>query len=93
MGLKPLLTVNGLEISFDLAGDQFRAVSDLSFELAAGKTLGLVGESGSGKSLTALSLLNLIPKPGKITNGEILFNGEDILKFSKKLYSLLLSIK
>jgi peptide/nickel transport system ATP-binding protein len=83
MSSNPLLTVNNLDVSFDLAGDQFRAVSDLSFELAAGKTLGLVGESGSGKSLTALSLLNLIPKPGNITNGKILFNGEDILEFSE----------
>ncbi|MBT3990647.1 MAG: ABC transporter ATP-binding protein [Rhodospirillaceae bacterium] len=80
----PLLSVNNLEIAFKLDEGLFRAVSKVSFELEAGKTLGLVGESGSGKSLTALSLLRLIPEPGSITQGEIKFNGEDILKFADK---------
>ncbi len=79
MSSAPLLTVKDLEIAFKLDSGLFRAVSNLSFELEAGKTLGLVGESGSGKSLTALALLRLIPTPGKITKGEINFNGKNIL--------------
>jgi len=75
----PLLEVKNLEVSFPLDDGQFRAVSDFSFSLEAGKTVGLVGESGSGKSLTALSLLRLIPKPGIISKGEIYFNGENVL--------------
>ncbi|MBT7953966.1 MAG: ABC transporter ATP-binding protein, partial [Rhodospirillaceae bacterium] len=75
----PLLEVKNLEVSFPLNNGQFRAVSDFSFSLEAGKTVGLVGESGSGKSLTALSLLRLIPKPGIISKGEINFNGENVL--------------
>ena len=78
----PLLAVKHLEIAFKLESGLFHAVSNLSFELEAGKTLGLVGESGSGKSLTALALLNLIPTPGSITKGEIHFNGENILNRS-----------
>ena len=75
----PLLEVKDLGISFPLDDGQFQAVSDFSFSLAAGNTLGLVGESGSGKSLTALSLLRLIPEPGTISKGEIYFKGENIL--------------
>ncbi len=74
-----LLDVKELEVTFRLDDGLFRAVSDLSFSLEAGKTLGLVGESGSGKSLTALSLLRLIPKPGIISKGEIYFKGENLL--------------
>jgi oligopeptide/dipeptide ABC transporter ATP-binding protein len=84
MNSVPLLSVKDLEISFQLEDGLFRAVSELSFELEAGKTLGLVGESGSGKSLTALSLLRLIPAPGKISAGEIYLNGEDILQLAKE---------
>ncbi len=75
----PLLEVKNLEVSFPLENGLFKAVSDFSFSLGAGKALGLVGESGSGKSLTALSLLRLIPKPGAISNGEIFFKDENIL--------------
>src|SRR4029077_18344696 len=57
------------------------AVDGVSFELAAGETLGIVGESGCGKSVTALSLMRLIPHPpGKIVEGSIVFDGQDILK-------------
>jgi ABC-type dipeptide/oligopeptide/nickel transport system ATPase component len=54
----------------------------VSFHLDKGELLGLVGESGCGKSITALSVMRLISPPGKIVNGEILFDGEDLLKFS-----------
>ena len=57
------------------------AVDDVSFDVAAGETLAIVGESGSGKSVTALSILRLIPDPpGRIESGEILFDGKDLLK-------------
>lgn len=56
-----------------------RAVNSVSFEVAAGETLAIVGESGSGKSVTALSILRLIPEPGRIENGRILFEGRDLL--------------
>jgi len=56
-----------------------RAVNSVSFEVAAGETLAIMGESGSGKSVTALSILRLIPEPGRIENGRILFEGRDLL--------------
>ena len=75
-----LLEVNNLSIDFQTESGSVNAVSSLSFKIPKGKTLGLVGESGSGKSVTALSLMRLIPNPpGKITQGEILFNGKNLL--------------
>src|SRR6266508_2709101 len=60
-----------------------RAVDGVSFRLDAGKSLGLVGESGSGKSMTALSILRLVPQPiGRIMTGSIRFNGSDLLQCS-----------
>jgi peptide/nickel transport system ATP-binding protein/oligopeptide transport system ATP-binding protein len=59
-----------------------RAVDGVSFHLDRGELLGLVGESGCGKSITALSVMRLIAAPGKIVNGEILFDGKDLLKLS-----------
>lgn len=81
-----LLEVKDLSIDFQIEDSpRIQAVSSLSFEIPKGKTLGLVGESGSGKSVTALSLMRLIPDPpGRITKGEILFNGRDVLKLNEK---------
>ena len=77
----PLLEVNDLHTSFYTRDGVVRAVDGVTFELNAGETLGLVGESGCGKSVTALSLMRLIPMPpGKITHGQILFDGQDVLK-------------
>ena len=76
-----LLEVRGLTTRFRTERGQVTAVDDVSFSLEAGQTLAIVGESGSGKSVTALSLMRLIPSPpGRIESGEILFEGQDLLK-------------
>ncbi|HEU0021940.1 MAG TPA: ABC transporter ATP-binding protein [Dehalococcoidia bacterium] len=76
-----LLEVRDLKTSFYTFEGVVKAVDGITYEVDEGETLGLVGESGCGKSVSALSLMRLIPDPpGKITNGEILFEGEDILK-------------
>lgn len=78
-----LLTIKELRTSFFTQHLEVKAVDGVSFSLPKGKTVGIVGESGSGKSITALSLLRLIGKPGEIKSGEILFKGENILNLSE----------
>ena len=76
-----LLEVTDLYTQFFTRDGVVHAVDGVSFELAAGETLGIVGESGCGKSVTALSLMRLIPiPPGKIVKGSIMFDGADVLK-------------
>lgn len=76
----PLLSIEGLNVQFHTAEGIHKAVRDVSFSIERGETLGLVGESGSGKSVTALSIMRLIPNPpGKILSGRILFDGRDLL--------------
>jgi oligopeptide transport system ATP-binding protein len=76
-----LLQVRNLTTRFRTERGTLTAVDDVSFDLAAGETLAIVGESGSGKSVTALSILRLIPTPpGIIAGGEVLFEGKDLLK-------------
>ncbi len=80
-----LLSVKNLRTSFYTREGVTIAVDDLSFELEAGKVLGIVGESGSGKSVSCYSLLGLIPSPpGKVENGSAHFAGVDLLKLSEK---------
>ncbi len=74
----PLLAVEHLTTGFDMRGRFVPAVIDVSFHLSAGETLCLVGESGSGKSVTALSILGLVQRPGRIADGRILFDGTDL---------------
>ena len=75
-----LLEVQSLQVTFPGAAGMVRAVDGVSFTVAPGETVCLVGESGCGKSLTALSLLRLVPPPGRIENGgHILFEGRDVL--------------
>jgi len=68
---------------FDLPAGTAVAVDDISFSIKAGETLGLVGESGSGKSVTALSIVRLVQRPGRITGGQVRFKGQDLLACSE----------
>ena len=78
-----ILEVNDLRTYFFTRTAEVKAVDGVSFNLRQGETLGIVGESGCGKTVTALSLLRLVPKPaGRIVGGEILLNGEDLLQKS-----------
>jgi oligopeptide transport system ATP-binding protein len=80
---QPLLSVRNLVTRFRTGRGTVTAVDHVSFDVAAGETVAIVGESGSGKSVTALSILRLIPDPpGHIESGEILFDGQDLLKMS-----------
>lgn len=82
---KPLLKVHGLKTYFFIERGVVKAVDGVDFEIGKGEIFGLVGETGCGKSVTALSILRLIPSPpGKIVKGEIIFDGEDLLKKSNK---------
>lgn len=85
-----LLDVKNLRTYFDIEGTWAKAVDDVSFSIYKGETLGIVGESGSGKSVTALSLMRLIPDPpGRIIGGEISFKGTDITKLSyEEMYTI-----
>jgi oligopeptide/dipeptide ABC transporter ATP-binding protein len=83
MGNEPLLEVRDLRLSFATEEGRVRALFGVSFSLAPGETLGLVGESGCGKSVTAMSILRLLPEPpAKVEGGEIRFRGRDLLAMS-----------
>jgi len=77
-----LLEVKNLKTHFPTRSGLVRAVDGVTFHLDRGELLGLVGESGCGKSMTALSIMRLIAPPGKIVDGEVLFDGKDLLKLS-----------
>src|ERR1700722_15236220 len=77
---KPLLEIANLNVAFETSRGDIRPVRDVSFSIYPGQTLAVVGESGCGKSVTALSILRLIPSPpGKVLGGQILFEGKDLL--------------
>ena len=78
-----LLDVQHLTVVFE-GPSPVTAVSDVSFQIAPGETLGLVGESGSGKSVTAFSILRLLQPPGRITGGRIMFEGRDLLAMPER---------
>jgi len=81
--MSALLEVDGLRTSFRVEAGEFSAVDGVSFTLDAGRTLGLVGESGCGKSVTALSIMGLVPAPaGRIVAGSVRFEGIDLLQLS-----------
>jgi len=79
-----LLEVEDLEVKFALRGGDLTAINGASFTLDRGEKMGIVGESGAGKSVTGFAIINLISKPGFISGGRILFNGEEISSFSDK---------
>src|SRR3954468_2591461 len=76
----PILDVRGLKTSFYTRDGVVRAVSGIDFHVDRGEILGLVGESGCGKSVTSMSVLRLIAKPGQIEAGTVMFDGRDLLK-------------
>jgi len=78
----PLLDVRDLRTRFATDEGEFNAVDGVSLSLEAGRTLGVVGESGCGKSMTALSIMGLVPPPGRVVGGVIRFEGVDLLKLS-----------
>ncbi|MDD5940193.1 MAG: ABC transporter ATP-binding protein [Lachnospiraceae bacterium] len=79
-----ILSVRDLHTSFFTEAGEVQAVNGVSFNLGRGKILGVVGESGSGKSVTAYSIMQILADTGKVTKGQILYKGRDVLKFSKK---------
>ncbi len=78
----PLLEVLQLTVSFPGPRGELRAVDGVSFRLEKGQTTGIIGESGSGKSTLGRALLRLVPRPGKIIEGQVLLDGRDLLEFS-----------
>jgi microcin C transport system ATP-binding protein len=78
--MSPLLSVRNLGVEFRQGGNVTVAVEGASFDIERGETVALVGESGSGKSVTALSVMKLLPFPAASTTGEIFFKGKDLLK-------------
>src|SRR5665811_2077114 len=80
----PLLEVKNLHTYFKSDDGLVRAVDGVDFHVMAGEIMGLVGESGCGKSVTSLSIMRLITAPGYVESGEILFEGNDLLKISEK---------
>ena len=80
----PVLCVRNLHTSFFTDSGEVKAVNGVSFDVGRGKILGVVGESGSGKSVTAYSIMQILDEDGKIIDGEILYKGENILKWDKQ---------
>ncbi|KOP84156.1 dipeptide ABC transporter ATP-binding protein [Cytobacillus solani] len=83
--MEKILEVKDLQVSFDTYAGEVKAVRGVSFHLNKGEILAIVGESGSGKSVTSKSLMKLIPNPpGRITGGEIIFKGDNLVNFTEK---------
>ncbi|HEY8272320.1 MAG TPA: ABC transporter ATP-binding protein [Pseudobdellovibrionaceae bacterium] len=80
----PVLSVRNLETTFKSKLGPIRAVNKVSYDIHKGQTLGIVGESGCGKSVTSFSIMRLIEPPGKISGGEVLLKGRDLLTLSEK---------
>ncbi|WP_319405866.1 ABC transporter ATP-binding protein [uncultured Desulfosarcina sp.] len=79
-----LLEVNDLEVKFGLRQGDLTAINGISFNLDKGERMGLVGESGAGKSVTGFAIINLISKPGFISGGRVIFNGQDLAALSEE---------
>jgi peptide/nickel transport system ATP-binding protein len=81
-----LLEVANLSAEFSVSGGVIKAVDSVSFAVDSGRTLAIVGESGSGKSVTALSIMGLLAAPGRVSSGQITFNGLNLLELDKQRY-------
>ena len=81
---EPLLSLKDLKVSFFNNSGEVKVIRGVSFDLGKGEVLGIVGESGSGKSVTSMSIIKLLRGTGKITNGEIIYRGENLIKKSEK---------
>jgi oligopeptide/dipeptide ABC transporter ATP-binding protein len=81
---EPLLSVEDLRVHFWTGGGTVHAVNGISFDIGPGETLGIVGESGCGKSVTALALLGLLPRAGRVRSGTAHFDGRDLLQLSQR---------
>src|SRR5437588_11452885 len=79
---EPILQIQDLSTSFFTEDGEVKAVRGVSFDLYPGETLGIVGESGCGKSVTAMSLMGLVQRPGRIIGGEVLFKDRDLVRVS-----------
>lgn len=77
-----LLSIQNLSVSFPTEKNIFQAIKEISFSISTGSVFAIVGESGSGKSMTALSIMRLIPPPGFISSGEIIFENQNLLSLS-----------
>lgn len=82
--MKNLLEVKNLKVYYYIREGVVKAVDQVSFSIKKGETVGLVGESGSGKSTLGLSILKLVPSPGRIVGGELFFDGKDLAKLDNK---------
>jgi peptide/nickel transport system ATP-binding protein len=80
--VEKLIDIQNLRVDFELRSGRVRAVRDVSLVINKGERLGIVGESGAGKSVLGFSLINLISKPGRITGGQIIFDGKDLTKLN-----------
>jgi len=89
----PLLEVRGLSVVFDTPDGCHQVVDNVDLKVCAGRTLGLVGESGSGKSVTCLAVLGLLAVNGRVTSGEVWFEGRDLLKVGEEAMSELRGCK
>ena len=79
---KRVLDINDLNVGFSSYGETTKIVTDVSFHIDEGETVGIVGESGCGKATTMRAILNVLPSNGNVEKGEILYCGEDVLKMS-----------
>src|SRR2546423_8817743 len=82
---QPLLEIRDLNVAFETSRGDIRPVRDVSLSIFPGQTVAVVGESGCGKSVTAMSILRLIPSPpGKVLSGKVFFSGRDLLTLSER---------